>query len=70
MWEASSRTFFSLNKKSDKVPQPSVSLGSNDKVCCFLLVCFIYFTPLVKCLLIVDVLLDFVIVNSLLHHIH
>jgi hypothetical protein len=60
--------FFSLNEKLDKVPKPSVSLGSNDKVCCFLLNS-IYFTHLLKCLVIVDVVLDFVTANSLLHHI-
>ena len=55
--EASSRTFFSLNEKLDKVSKPSVSLGFNDKVCCFLLVDSIYFIHLLKFLVIVDVVL-------------
>jgi hypothetical protein len=69
MWEASSWTFFSLNEKLDNVLKPLVSLGPNDKVCCFLLVDSIYFTHLLKCLVIVDVV-DFVTANSFLHHIH
>ena len=60
----------SLNEKLDRVPKPSVSLGSNDKVCCFLLVNSTYFTYLLKCLPIVDMELDFVIENSIFHQLH